>query len=91
MSNIQIDFVSHHRKAKNPPNPKYPEGVNLDLTKGAKVACFADLPYPAECCGILVVRCKKCGANAVITTAGRRDDPRSVKLGCAALDKDTEK
>jgi hypothetical protein len=82
MSDIQIKFISHHRKAKNKPNPEYPDGIDLDLTKGAKVACLADLPYPAECCGILIVRCKKCGANATITTAGRRDDPRSVKLGC---------
>src|SRR5580765_1556151 len=91
MSDIQIDFVSYHRTAKNPPNPEYPEGVNLDLTKGAKVACLADLPYPAQCCGILFVRCRKCGANAAITTAGRLDDPRTVKLPCAARDKDAEK
>jgi hypothetical protein len=91
MSDIQIEFLSHHRKAKNAPNPKYPDGVNLDLTNGAKVACFADLPYPAQCCGILFVRCRKCGANAAITTAGRLDDPRTVKLACAAFDKDAKK
>jgi hypothetical protein len=56
--------------------------MELDLTKGAKVACLAELPYPAECCGVLIVRCTKCGENVAITTAGRADDPRTVKLPC---------
>ena len=87
MSDIQIEFLSHHRKAQVAPNPDYPDGIDVDLTNGAKRACLANLPYPAECCGILFVRCRKCGTNAAITTAGRRDDPRTVKLACAALDK----
>jgi hypothetical protein len=82
MSNIQIEFLSRHRQAQNAPNPKYPNGVDVDLAKGARRACLAELPYPAQCCGVLLARCRKCGANAAITTAGRRDDPRSVKLAC---------
>jgi hypothetical protein len=82
MADIEVEFLSHNRKAKVAPNPAYPDGMEIDLSKGATVACFADLPYPAECCGILFVRCRKCGANAAITAAGRADDPRRVKLAC---------
>lgn len=82
MTDLSVTFISHHRKAQVAPNPKYPDGIDVDLTKGAKVACLANLPYPAECCGILIVRCKKCSANVAITTAGRIDDPRTVKLAC---------
>jgi len=83
VNDITVTFLSHNRKPVCAPNPEYPNGMNVDLTKGAKVACLADLPYPAECCGVLVVRCGKCGASAAITTAGRDDDPRTVRLACA--------
>ena len=79
---IEVTFLSHHRKAQCAPDPKHPNGIDLDLTDGAAVACLAELPYPAECCGVLIVRCKSCGNSAAITTAGRVDDPRTVKLPC---------
>ncbi len=82
MADIKVTFLSHNRKPKCAPNPAYPNGIDVDLTDGAKVACFVDLPYPAECCGVLIVRCKSCGYSAAITTAGRVDDPRTVKLPC---------
>jgi hypothetical protein len=82
MSNIKVSFVSHQRKAKVAPNPQYPDGIDIDLRNGAKQGCETPLPYPAQCCGILLVRCSTCGASAAITTAGRADDPRSVKLAC---------
>lgn len=82
MTRIAVEFLSHHRKAQVAPNPKYPDGVDVDLSIRGKAACLADLPYPAECCGVLLVRCTKCGASAAITTAGRTDDPRTVKLAC---------
>jgi hypothetical protein len=46
---------------------------------------LVDLPYPADCCGVLIVRCKKCGSGHAITTAGRVDDPKSVKLPCHGM------
>jgi len=81
--NIEVTFLSNHRPPKCAPNPKYPNGIDLDVTHGASVACQADLPYPAECCGVLFVRCKSCGYSIAITTAGRVDDPRTIKLPCA--------
>lgn len=83
MNDLSVTFISHRRKAKCAPHPDYPNGIDIDMTKGAKVGCLADLPYPAKCCGILIVRCEKCGESAAITTAGRVDDPRTVKLACA--------
>lgn len=82
---ITVNFLSHNRKAACAPNPAYPNGIDLDLTDGAKVACLADLPYPAECCGVLIVRCTACGSGHAITTAGRVDDPKSVKLPCQGM------
>jgi hypothetical protein len=81
---IEVNFVSHHRKAKVAPNPRFPSGTDVDLSDGATRHCRAQLPYPAECCGVWLVRCPDCGASAAITTAGRTDDPRSVKLACEA-------
>lgn len=81
-TDIEIDFLSHHRKAQSKPDPKYPLGICIDLSDGKKTQCSAALPYPAECCGVLLVRCRTCGANAAITTAGRSDDPRRVILAC---------
>lgn len=83
MTNLSVTFISHNRKPICAPDPKYPNGIDLDLTKGAKVACLAELPYPAECCGVVIVRCTKCNESVAITTAGRADDPRTVKLACS--------
>jgi hypothetical protein len=79
---FKVGFISHNRKAKCAPDPAYPQGIDADLTDGAKVACLAELPYPAECCGVWLVECLTCGIRAGITAAGRPDDPRSAKLAC---------
>jgi hypothetical protein len=38
--------------------------------------------YPAKRCRFFTLQCSVCGQNAIVTTAGRKDDPRSVKLAC---------
>ena len=63
------------------PNPKYPSGVDLDLSGGNPGCCF-NTPYPAPRCGAIHVKCETCGATVTYTVAGRVDDPRSVKLAC---------
>lgn len=68
------------------PNPAFPNGITLDLSNGAKKTCRTALPYPAKRCGHYVIECPTCGLDVVVTTAGRPDDPRSVKLACC-LDK----
>lgn len=68
------------------PNPAYPKGVDVDVSDNAAVSCIAILPYPAKRCGYYVITCKRCQTTTVVTTAGRPDDPRSVKIGCVKLD-----
>lgn len=79
---IRATFISHHRKAKQAPNPNYPNGIDIDLSNGAGATCQGNLPYPAECCGLILAYCDVCKANAAITTAGRPDDPRTVTFAC---------
>lgn len=66
-----------------PADPDSPNGVYLDISRGALRSCTVNLkPYPAPRVGRFVVECSQCGYKVVITTAGRRDDPRSVRLPC---------
>jgi hypothetical protein len=88
MTNIEITFASEHRKATSPPDPKFPDGRDFDLTGGIaiRMACLVELPYPAKCCGKWILKCRDCGFSAVITAAGRRDDPRKITLPCKRRD-----
>lgn len=67
------------------PNPDYPSGIDLDMTRGESVFCNVTLPYPAKRCGIYYVDCSLCGIRVACTTAGRPDDPRSVRIPCKGL------
>jgi hypothetical protein len=79
----EVTFVDSGREPQVPPNPAYPEGIDLDLTEGAAVqSCKVMLPYPAPRCGLMAVVCKRCGFTVAATVAGRPDDPRSVRLAC---------
>lgn len=79
---FKIDWIDRGVEPKNQPNPNYPDGIDLDVSQGAAAACMAKLPYPAKRCGYYYVECQHCGANAMVTTAGRKDDPRALKLAC---------
>lgn len=78
---MDIRFNSHNRKAQCASNPKYPKGIDIDVSQG-KQACLTQLPYPAPECGIWEVRCPTCGMSVGVTAAGRIDDPRSLKMAC---------
>lgn len=66
-----------------PANPDYPKGIDLDVAGGALEVCTVLLrPYPAPRIGVFVVTCQRCGFRAKVTTAGRADDPRSIRLPC---------
>lgn len=84
---FEIQWVDSGREPKCPPNPDYPEGIDIPAPSGAAQRCKAKLPYPAERCGMFLIRCKRCGLTASITTAGRPDDPRSITMGCRAKEK----
>lgn len=81
---MKIEWIDHAREPQHPPNPDFPHGVDIDLAGPYAVeTCKTALPYPAKRCGLYVVECPLCGRRAAITTAGRPDDPRSVKMACA--------
>jgi len=83
-NNLKVTFLSHNRQPRCAPNPVYPEGIDVDLSKGAKASCMTALPYPAECCGAWLIVCRACSQHYVVTAAGRPDDPRTVRLPCEA-------
>lgn len=83
----QITWIDRGREPQSPPNPEYPDGVDVDVTAGAngEKTCKVDLPYPAKRCGMYVIHCKTCDWITAVTTAGRPDDPRSVTIPCKVL------
>lgn len=78
---MKIEWIDREREPQCAPNPKHPNGIDVDMSGGGP-SCYTELPYPAKRCGVYVVECEKCGLRVGITTAGRADDPRSAKLGC---------
>jgi hypothetical protein len=81
-ADFNIKWIDRYRSAKSPANPEYPNGVDVDMSTQMLPSCQSPLPYPAPRCGMYIVTCKTCGTSAVITTSGRLDDPRSVKISC---------
>jgi hypothetical protein len=81
-SKLSVSWVDGDREPKALPDPRYPKGIDLDLSKGAIRTCSAPLPYPAKRCGLYVITCEICKQRTMVTTAGRRDDPRSIKIAC---------
>lgn len=79
---FNIEWVDGKREPQSPPNPRYPNGIDIDLVGQGKSSCKVDLPYPAKRCGFFVIECTLCRYRGVVSTAGRPDDPRSVKLPC---------
>jgi len=79
---LKVRWFDGEREPQQPPDPKYPKGIDLDLSNGAARTCQTPLPYPAKRIGVYVVTCDTCGLDSVITTAGRPDDPRSLKIAC---------
>lgn len=77
-----IEWVDGGREPKCPPNPRYPDGLDLDISHGAERTCSSPLTYPTPRCGYFVVSCRVCGFKTIITTAGRPDDPRTLKMPC---------
>lgn len=75
-------WIDHGREPQCPPDPEYPNGIDIDASGGALSTCRVFLSYPAKRCGVYAVQCLMCGNSVMVTTAGRPDDPRSVKIAC---------
>ena len=82
MADLKVEWIDRGREPQCPPNPDYPDGIDLDATWAGQKSCFTKLPYPAKRCGFYKVSCDRCGCVIAVTTAGRPDDPRSVKVPC---------
>lgn len=82
MTDFKIEWIDSGREPQCAPNPKFSNGIDVDCSNFAAATCTASLPYPAKRCGLYVVQCEACGYRVAITTAGRPDDPRSVKVPC---------
>lgn len=81
---LSAEWIDQGREPKCRPNPKFPNGMDVDVSAGAARTCSIDLSYPAPRCGVYVIKCDICGLCDVLTTAGRIDDPRKVTVGCWA-------
>lgn len=79
---FEIGWKDAGKEPKCEPNPAYPNGIDVDISDGASLTCVAKLPYPAERIGAYIVHCNRCGFTGGCTTAGRPDDPRSIKMPC---------
>ena len=84
---MKVDWIDRGREPQCPPNPLYPDGIDVDCSAGAVITCTAQLSYPAPRCGYWAIKCDTCGQAIVVTTAGRRDDPRTVKIACELMKK----
>lgn len=82
MRQFTIKWLDSGREPQCAPNPDYPNGKDVDVSGERRIACTVKLPYPARRIGAYIVRCGKCGFSIALTTAGRPDDPRSVKIPC---------
>ncbi len=85
-SNLKAKWVDAGREPQCPPDPDFPNGMEIDGSGGAKVFCEVVLPYPAPRCGYYLLTCDVCDFQGIVTTAGRPDDPRSVKIACKPLE-----
>ncbi len=81
---LHARWFGEGRRAQHPPDPRYPLGIPVDGTQG-RPGCEVKLEYPAPCIGKWWITCDVCGTNAIVTAAGRPDDPHTVRLPCVAL------
>lgn len=79
---ITIEWLSRGRPPEGRPDPRFPDGINVDLAGAGAAGCVVPLPYPAACVGAWVIRCSVCGVSVGVTAAGRADDPHTVRIPC---------
>jgi len=79
---MRVTFLDGGREAQCPPDPLYPNGIKVDISRGAAQACVVNLPYPAPRCGQWVIGCERCHQVNIVSAAGRPDDPRQVRIAC---------
>lgn len=78
----EVRWVDSTIEPQEKPDPRYPDGVDIDVSQGKEPACTVELPYPFRRIGWVFVVCHTCGQRTILTTAGRPDDPKSVRTAC---------
>lgn len=81
---IDVKFNDSGRTATQPSDPRYPDGQDVSLAMMIQKVCCRNLPYPAPRCGTYSIFCRVCHFTALVTVAGRADDPRTITLPCKA-------
>lgn len=79
---FKIEWLDYFREPRSAPDPDYPTGKDVDCSSEGIPNCVAALPYPAKRCGMYMIECTRCGLRVGCTTAGRPDDPRSIRISC---------
>jgi hypothetical protein len=79
---ITVDWIDSGHEPQLPPDPLFPNGRTIDISKGGSPTCTVSLPYPAKRCGQFLIICSGCGTRTMLSTAGRPDDPRSLRMPC---------
>lgn len=82
---FRIEWIDRGRDPVCPPNPAFPDGMDVDASFGAEQTCTVALEHPTTRCGTYIVECLICGLRVGCTTAGRPDDPRSLKIACRGM------
>jgi hypothetical protein len=76
---LHAKWFSEHRKAENPPDPRYPLGMSIDCT-GGRPGCAVSLEYPAPCVGKWIIRCDVCNSLSIVEqTSGTTDEPQGYQ------------
>lgn len=84
MGNLLCQWFGLHDflDMQHTPSPFHPHGKLVDVSFGARPACWLNLRYPAEGIGVFIVNCTQCHRGVVLTTRGARDDPRRLIVSC---------
>lgn len=88
---LMLEWTATGGAAQNPPDKRFPLGVDLDLAGGAVECCVTTLPYPASGIGFHLIRCLACELKVAASAAGRPDDPRTVRVACKRAPADAVK
>jgi hypothetical protein len=82
---LKVTWIDAGKEPQVKSNPQFPRGADLDTAGKAKRTCNTALQYPAPRCGYHLVECSRCGLKVGVTTAGRPDDPRSIRVACKTV------
>lgn len=82
---IDVTFNDSGREPTQKPNPAYPDGMDVSCAAPGQKSCTRNLPYPAPRVGTYSIVCRTCGYTALVTVAGRRDDPRTITIPCKEM------